>query len=195
MRWIATCWIIIMLCAGCKERRTADEAQYQSTVAADTAKKADSNVVYSDTTGAYSEINTKGVNPDALVNFSLSLLGTQYAYGCSDPEKGFDCSGFIYYVFNHFGIQVPRSSVEFTDAGKEIAVKTSKPGDLILFTGTDSSIRTVGHMGIVTYNNTDSLAFIHSTSGKEYAVTITHLNKYYKGRFVKVVRIFPQNDT
>jgi len=38
------------------------------------------------------------------------------------------------------------------------------------------------------------LLFIHSSSGKANGVTITPLNDYYKGRFVKVIRIFPQND-
>ena len=72
-------------------------------------------------------------------------------------------------------------------------------GDLVedsaqAFTGTDSAIRTVGHMGIVTTPPTDTLHFIHSTSGKADGVTITALNEYYQGRFVKVIRIFPQND-
>jgi len=50
-------------------------------------------------------------------------------------------------------------------------------------------------MGIVIYNGKDELLFIHSSSGKANGVTITPLNDYYKGRFVKVIRIFPQNDT
>jgi hypothetical protein len=48
-------------------------------------------------------------------------------------------------------------------------------------------------MGIVV-SNSDSLRFIHSSSGKANGVTITPLNKYYLGRFVKTIRVFPQND-
>jgi cell wall-associated NlpC family hydrolase len=77
--------------------------------------------------------------------------------------------------------------------GKEVSAKQAKEGDLILFTGTDSAEHFVGHMGIVV-SNTDSLRFIHSTSGKQYGVTITPLNRYYQGRYVKTIRIFPQND-
>ena len=125
---------------------------------------------------------------DSIVNFAETLIGTPYKYASADPAQGFDCSGFITYIFNHFNIQVPRSSIGFTNIGTTIPVKNARRGDLILFTGTDSTEKFVGHMGIVVSNIIDSLQFIHSTSGKAYGVTITPLNDYYKGRFVKVVR-------
>ena len=127
------------------------------------------------------------------MDFAKTLIGVPYLYGSTDPAKGFDCSGFITYVFNHFDIQVPRSSIDFTNVGKEIPQTNAKRGDIILFTGTDSTEHFVGHMGIVV-SNTDTLKFIHSTSGKMYGVTITPLNKYYQGRFVKTIRLFKQND-
>ena len=139
-------------------------------------------------------VHTGTVSPNAVVQFAKTLIGTRYLYGSTDPKKGFDCSGFITYVFNHFKIKVPRSSVEFTDVGEEINYYTSKPGDLILFTGTDSTIRVVGHMGIVVSNENDKLSFIHSTSGKQYGVTITELSPYYMSRFVRVARVFPSNN-
>ena len=106
---------------------------------------------------------------------------------------GFDCSGFITYVFHHFNIVVPRSSIDFTEVGQEIAAEQAKPGDLILFTGTDSTERFVGHMGLIVSNENGQLNFIHSTSGKQKGVTITPLNGYYQGRYMKTIRIFPQN--
>ena len=138
------------------------------------------------------EINTGSTIPDSVVAFGKSLVGTPYLYASSDPTKGFDCSGFITYVFNHFGIAVPRSSVDFTDVGLEVPREFAAPGDLILFTGTDSTIRVVGHMGIVESNEHGNLLFLHSTSGKAYAVTISPLKGYYETRFVKVIRIFPK---
>lgn len=139
------------------------------------------------------EIKTGSTVPDSLVAFGKSLVGTPYLYASSDPAKGFDCSGFITYVFNHFGIAVPRSSVDFTNLGKEVATAIARPGDLILFTGTDSTIRIVGHMGIVESNEKGNLLFIHSTSGKAKSVVITPLKGYYEARFVKVIRIFPDS--
>jgi cell wall-associated NlpC family hydrolase len=129
------------------------------------------------------------VAPHELVNFARTLIGVPYKYASTDPAIGFDCSGFITYVFNHFHINVPRSSVDFTNVGKEISRESAKEGDLILFTGTVDSIRIVGHMGIVT-ENVDTLKFIHSTSGRANGVTITPLTTHYQRRFVKVIRVF-----
>jgi cell wall-associated NlpC family hydrolase len=131
------------------------------------------------------------VYPDSLVAFARTLLKVPYRYASADPSKGFDCSGFITYVFNHFKIIVPRSSVSFTNYGKTISEKNARPGDLILFTGTDSTIRIVGHMGIVERRKNDTLYFIHSSSGRANGVTISPLGKYYLGRFVKTIRVFP----
>ena len=136
-------------------------------------------------------IETGKTKPTDLVAYSKTLIGVPYKYASIDPAAGFDCSGFITYVFNHFKIAVPRSSVDFTDVGEDISYTAAKPGDLILFTGTDSTIRTVGHMGIVVSNRNGELAFIHSTSGKARGVVITPFEKYYKSRFVKVIRAFP----
>jgi cell wall-associated NlpC family hydrolase len=55
-------------------------------------------------------INTGKTTPVELVTFARTLTGTPYKYGSTDPAQGFDCSGFVTYVFNHFGIVVPRSS-------------------------------------------------------------------------------------
>jgi cell wall-associated NlpC family hydrolase len=140
------------------------------------------------------EVNTGTVQPDALMRFAESQLGVPYKYASSNPKTGFDCSGFITYVFNHFGIAVPRSSIDFTNVGKTVTVEEARRGDIILFTGTDSTEKFIGHMGLVTENNGSELQFIHSSSGKAMGVTVTPLNEYYKKRFVRISRIFPQND-
>ena len=137
-------------------------------------------------------IDTKNTAPEQLMRFAETLMGTPYVCGSVNPKVGFDCSGFITYVFNHFNISVPRSSVDFTNVGKAIPVEEAKRGDIILFTGTNPLERHVGHMGLIV-SNSDTLKFIHSTSGKAMGVTVTPLSKYYQSRFVKTIRIFPQN--
>ncbi len=138
-------------------------------------------------------IDTRNVHPQQVLDYAKTLIGTPYRYGSTNPAVGFDCSGFITHVFSRFSIVVPRSSIDFTNVGKEVGAADAKPGDLILFTGTNPHERFVGHMGIVLTNNNNQLEFIHSTSGKKYGVTITPLNEYYKTRYVKTIRIFPEN--
>ncbi|RZA01337.1 MAG: NlpC/P60 family protein [Sphingobacteriaceae bacterium] len=185
-QWI-TVLVISVILSGCDSVTTTMETP----VDANDALKADSlrgdtvAVIFKDS----SDIDTKNVVPENLVAFAKTLIGVPYKYASADPSQGFDCSGFITYVFNHFNIEVPRSSIDFTNVGTAVDKAMAKPGDLILFTGTDTLETHVGHMGIVT-ENTDSLRFIHSTSGKKYGVTITPLNEYYLKRFVKVVRVF-----
>src|SRR5665213_802465 len=134
-------------------------------------------------------IDTKNVSREDLVNFAESLIGVKYKYGSMIKENGFDCSGFINYVFNHFKISVPRITLDFTNAGKEIPAKYSKPGDLILFTGSDAQSGIVGHMGIITENNNGDLKFIHASTSR--GVMISGMNSYFLPRFVKINRVFP----
>lgn len=138
----------------------------------------------------HGRIHTNNVQPQDVVDFAKTLIGVPYRYASSDPKTGFDCSGFITYVFGHFKIIVPRSSIDFTNVGTSVSPEQARPGDLILFTGTDSTEKFVGHMGLVV-SNQGNIEFIHSTSGKKYGVTITPLNDYYKKRYVKTIRIFP----
>ena len=63
---------------------------------------------------------------DSIIEFAKTLIGTRYLYGSTDPMRGFDCSGFITYVFNHFRIPVPRSSIDFENVG-EGAVEMCAP--------------------------------------------------------------------
>ncbi|MES2373080.1 MAG: C40 family peptidase [Bacteroidota bacterium] len=138
-------------------------------------------------------VNTGSITPDELIRFAETLIGTPYVWASTDPKVGFDCSGFITYVFNHFNIAVPRSSIDFTNVGRTVAVEKAKRGDLILFTGTDPLEKDIGHMGIVVSNNSaDGLQFIHATSGRAMSVTISKLNEQYTKRFVRISRIFDQ---
>ena len=123
-----------------------------------------------------------------FVGYAKTFLGTPYKYGSAIPQNGFDCSGFISHVFSHFNVKAPRTSVDFTNEGTEIDIANAKPGDIILFTGSDNSTVIVGHMGIITSGG--SLPqFIHSASGKNIGVILNNFTGYYKTHFVKVIRI------
>lgn len=138
-------------------------------------------------------VNTGSVTPGQVIQFAESLTGIPYVWASTDPKVGFDCSGFITYVFSHFNIRVPRSSIDFTHVGTTVPLNYARRGDIILFTGTNPLETVVGHMGLVVSNNADGLQFIHSTSGKAMGVTVSWLNEHYKKRFIRISRIFPQN--
>ena len=191
-------FLIILFGLGCKmstKRGKVNRDIISATVYQDTNKPLsvnDSQRISNETIIQIQKIpqTILGVTRHDLVSFAETLIGVPYKYASIEPTIGFDCSGFITYVFNHFNIKVPRSSVDFTYVGKEISLKNAMEGDLILFTGTVDPIRIVGHMGIVTENN-KTLKFIHSTSGRANGVTNSEFSDHYKRRFVKVVRIFP----
>jgi cell wall-associated NlpC family hydrolase len=144
----------------------------------------------SGTSGGRPKTFTKPVKIDRedFVSFAKTLLGTPYKWGSAVPENGLDCSGFITYVFGHFDVKTPRSSVDFTNEGTTLDIAKSKPGDIILFTGSDNSTGIVGHMGIITEGGSIP-QFIHSASGKNVGVILNSLTGYYKTHFVKVIRI------
>ena len=140
------------------------------------------------TNPAHRNINTKKVLPAPVVAFAETLQGVPYKYGSAKKENGFDCSGFITYVFNHFNISVPRTSAEFTNAGTDVPIVNSLPGDIILFTGSDPNSGVVGHMGLITENNAGVLHFIHASTSA--GVMISGMGPYFVPRFVKVIRVF-----
>lgn len=187
MRYSFTVLIILCCLFSCERAQKSSSQRQDSVTNESLARK----------TGAEEHmvrIETGTTTPAKLVSFAETLKGIPYKYGSTDAKTGFDCSGFVTYVFNHFNIAVPRTSVDFTPVEREINIKDAKPGDLILFTGTDSTKRVVGHMGIIVYHSADSLAFIHSTSGRDYGVTESAMTQGYQHRYMKTIRIFPQND-
>ena len=128
---------------------------------------------------------------DSIVCFAEKFLGTPYLYA-GTTEKGFDCTGFVYFVFNHFGIKTSRASSGYENCGNATEMDCALPGDIILFTGTNSSIRKVGHAGIVFENDNGTIDFIHSSSSKNhFGVTITRFNSNegYQKRFLRIINI------
>ncbi|MDB5193458.1 MAG: hypothetical protein JWQ96_3021 [Segetibacter sp.] len=190
------CAYLFISCTDTASNQTRDErVTERDTISAGVVKEPKENTAPAyDYKSKEQAINTGSTTPAELLQFANTLVGTPYKYGSIDPAAGFDCSGFITYVFSHFNITVPRSSIDFTNVQKEVPLTDAKPGDLVLFTGTDSTVHHVGHMGIISANDNNVYHFIHSTSGKSYGVTVTELNKYYMKRFVKIIRVFKQND-
>jgi cell wall-associated NlpC family hydrolase len=150
------------------------------------------NILISDITSETSTSiqQAEGNSPDtvkSMLSFAHDLLGTPYVYAGMSPE-GFDCSGFTAYVYDQFGISIPHSSALQTDSGSSIPKYKAKAGDLIIFTGTNASIRKPGHVGIIVSTSDDTTKFIHSSSNGGVKVSNVEGTNYSK-RFLEVRRV------
>lgn len=113
-----------------------------------------------------------------LALYALSLNGTTYKYGGSDPETGLDCSGFVSHVFSEVaGIQLPHTAAGISRLGRKIGVDELKPGDLVFF---NTLRRAFSHVGIYLGDN----QFIHASSSETGDVMISNLrDRYWARRF------------
>ncbi len=81
-----------------------------------------------------------------LVISALSYMGINYKYGGNEPDAGFDCSGFVRYVYNNtLGLVLPRTSAEMSNKGDKVKKDDLKPGDLVFF---NTLKRAFSHVGI-----------------------------------------------
>jgi cell wall-associated NlpC family hydrolase len=133
-------------------------------------------------------IKPKKFNPkaDAMISFAKSFLGVPYRYGGTTPS-GFDCSGFINYIFGNFGFSLVRTSYGLAELGETISLSNLQPGDLMFFKGSNVRSSSVGHVAMVIEVLTDDVKFIHAANG---GVRIDNLRtKYYVQRYIKSKRL------
>ncbi|UOQ68239.1 C40 family peptidase [Hymenobacter volaticus] len=130
-------------------------------------------------------------HPDSVVRFAMRQLGTNYCYAGNTPATGFDCSGFVQYVFGRFKVEMPHSTGLLISVGKPIARTQARPGDIVVFTGTAASSTTPGHAGIVVSEPGEPLRFIHSSSARrESGVKISQVEGTdYERRFMNIRRV------
>lgn len=120
---------------------------------------------------------------NSLAIYAMSLSDTPYRYGGNDPENGFDCSGFVQFVFqNSVGLKLPRTSAEMSRIGIPLDISELRPGDLVFFNTRRSKF---SHVGIFIGEN----RFVHSPkTGK--AISIASLDdRYWRSRFDGARRI------
>jgi cell wall-associated NlpC family hydrolase len=118
-----------------------------------------------------------------MLQRALALLGTPYRWGGNSPDKGFDCSGLVGYVFrNALGIELPRVSREMAKTGELIRDRDDlSEGDLVFF----GRKGRVDHVGIYLGEG----RFVHAPrTGKD--VTVSSLDTgYWSGKFMEARRV------
>jgi len=114
---------------------------------------------------------------DRMVSFAKHLVGVRYSWGGSSPRSGFDCSGFVRYVYGHFGISLSHSSFADYWRGRHVGRWAMRPGDLVFFDG-------AGHVGIYVGHG----RFIHAPHTGT-VVRIQTMAGWYSSRFDGARRI------
>jgi cell wall-associated NlpC family hydrolase len=164
----------VLIVTGCAQFRNAGKAEAEDKPANSKPKEETVTVV-------------RKTKADSIISSAKKNIGVKYKYGGKDP-KGFDCSGFVWYVYGQNGIVMPRTADAQALVGKPVDRKAIVPGDLVYFKGRDLSSKTVGHVGIVTENNKGKIKFISATTSS--GIHIDDLDGvYWKERYLFARRV------
>lgn len=123
---------------------------------------------------------------DSILERGFQLVGTPYRFGGLSEKTGFDCSGFVGFLFREeAGIQLPRSTRELINLDAPLVARNDlKPGDIILFNNRGRG--RVSHAGI--YIGDDQ--FIHSSSRRSGGVRVDSLDdRYWRSSFMEGKRV------
>ena len=120
------------------------------------------------------------VTGQQIADLAASLTGSKYKWAGTNPEEGFDCSGFVQYVYKYYGIPVNRTAADQAGSGVSVAASDARPGDILCF----YSGKEISHSGIYIGDN----KFVHSASSVT-GVVVTELSGYYADRGYEVRRI------
>ncbi len=120
--------------------------------------------------------NIVGRTQELVLN-ALGFMGIPYRWGGTTPETGFDCSGFVQYVFRQAaGLVLPRSSFDQIRHGTSVAREELQPGDLVFF---NTMRATASHVGIYIGDN----QFIHAPRRGKTVEIAEFTNSYWQARF------------
>lgn len=119
---------------------------------------------------------------EAVVAYAKQFLGYRYVYGTNGPNT-FDCSGFVQYVYKHFGISLSRSSKTQANDGVAVSKNNLQPGDILIFKNTAKT--QIGHVGIYIGNN----QFIHASNSKTGVIISSLSTASYQQRYVTARRV------
>jgi lipoprotein Spr len=184
---------LVTLLFGCAAHSPVSQQQVQHSVSASSSFSEQASVLQEEliTEKELAEFAT-GSKPyqmpvlaDSILERGMSLIGTRYRFGGTTESSGFDCSGFIGYLFREeAGMNLPRSTREMINVKAPLVARSNlKPGDLLFFS-TNGRGR-VSHAGI--YLGDDQ--FIHSSSRRSGGVRVDSLgDRYWSKTFIEAKR-------
>lgn len=86
------------------------------------------------------------VDTSSVTGAAISLIGSRYVSNSANPAVGFDCSGFVHYIYSLFGHNLPRTAAGLRNVGYEVSESNMQPGDIIVWS--DNGGRSATHVGI-----------------------------------------------
>ena len=122
-----------------------------------------------------------------LVATALGLRGVPYRNGGSDPS-GFDCSGFVQWVFAQHAQRLPRETADQYHAGSAVKLDKIQPGDLVFF---ETVSRGASHVGLAIGGD----QFVHAPSSSGVVRVESYTASYWSTRFVGARRVIPASST
>jgi cell wall-associated NlpC family hydrolase len=116
-----------------------------------------------------------------IVRHALGLQGVPYRHGKDSPTEGFDCSGFITYVYRSHGVDLPRTTRDMAATLPAVDIAGRRPGDLLFFNTNGASH---SHVGLFVGDD----RFVHAPSSRTGHVLVSDLNQPYWRRRLTGVR-------
>lgn len=127
---------------------------------------------------------------EQVIKEAKKHTGTKYTYGGKSPKTGFDCSGFVSYVFKKVNVTLPSGSAALSKKGEKVSLKKVKKGDLLFFKGRNKKSKNVGHVAIVVENKSGKIKMIHASTSKGIVTQTYNDISYWTERFLFAKRIF-----
>lgn len=184
---------LVTLLFGCAAHSPVPQQQDQQSVISQVSAKSSTSSVFEEELATEEDLQDFASSKpyqlpalaDNILERGMSLIGTRYRFGGTSENTGFDCSGFIGYLFREeAGLNLPRSTREMINVKAPLVARNNlKPGDLLFFS-TNGRGR-VSHAGI--YLGDDQ--FIHSSSRRSGGVRIDKLgDRYWSKTFIEAKR-------
>ncbi len=102
------------------------------------------------------------IPPYLIAKKADDYIGVPYKYAKENPYEGFDCSGFVLYVYKQFGVEFPHNTKRIAMLGKTITLENVQEGDIVCFGSNDSNdYASISHLGMIYKIEKDQVKMIH----------------------------------